>query len=189
MNILIPNIGGGVNYYQVFDDGYKQGDDTGSLKITMKGTKAVRIGSGAPSTTDAAGQTVYVTQPGATQPTTIVTDVPAAGGPNKAAIAAGVVVGIIVLAGVIGGVIFFIRRKKQKELEEQRQRHDDIANFANKGEKPPSTYSLADSRLEPSVMFQRRQSDGSIADNQDYSRRILKASPTSVSAKNPTNLT
>ncbi len=43
------------------------------------------------------------------------------------------------------------------------------------GAKPPtsSAGSVSD-RLEPSVMMQRRQSDGSIADNQDYSRRILK---------------
>ena len=44
------------------------------------------------------------------------------------------------------------------------------------GAKPPtsSAGSVSDARLEPSVMMQRRQSDGSIADNQDYSRRILK---------------
>ena len=41
----------------------------------------------------------------------------------------------------------------------------------------PSSTSVTDSRLEPSVMFQRRMSDGSIADNQDYSRRILKVNP------------
>jgi len=31
-----------------------------------------------------------------------------------------------------------------------------------------------DQRLDPVLLQQRRLSDGSIADNQDYSRRILK---------------
>ena len=94
-------------------------------------------------------------------------------GPNKAIIAAGVVVGILVVAALVGAVFFVMRHKKNKALEEERQRHEAMTALAT-GEKPPSTYSLADSRLEPSVMFQRRQSDGSIMDNHDYSRRILK---------------
>jgi cell wall integrity and stress response component len=99
---------------------------------------------------------------------------PKESGPNKAGIAAGVIVGVIALGAIVGGVVFFIRRKKQKELEDERRRHEAITSFVTRGEKPPSTFSASDSRLEPSVMFQRRQSDGSIADNQDYSRRILQ---------------
>lgn len=84
-------------------------------------------------------------------------------------------VGIIALAAIIGGVIFFVRRRRQNAADNDRARHASMSNFMGRGEKTGSTGpSLTDSRLEPSVMFQRRQSDGSIADNQDYSRRILK---------------
>jgi len=59
-------------------------------------------------------------------------------------------------------------------VEEEYRRNQ--ASTYTAGGKPTNRSSMSDSRLEPSVMLQRRQSDGSIADNQDYSRRILKVS-------------
>jgi len=59
-------------------------------------------------------------------------------------------------------------------VEEEYRRNQ--ASTYTVGGKPTNRSSMSDSRLEPSVMLQRRQSDGSIADNQDYSRRILKVS-------------
>lgn len=97
------------------------------------------------------------------------------GGPNTAAIAAGVVVGVVVAAAIIGGIIFFIRRKRNAEIEEEHRRNAAVNAFIS-GSKPPSTsggISITDSRLDP-VMAHRRLSDGSIADNQDYSRKILR---------------
>lgn len=93
-------------------------------------------------------------------------------GPNKAGIAAGVVVGIVALSAIAGGTFFFLRNRKRRAIEEEYRRN--VAG--DYGAKPPtsSAGSVSDARLEPSVMMQRRQSDGSIADNQDYSRRILK---------------
>ncbi|MCJ1350327.1 MAG: hypothetical protein MMC33_000308 [Icmadophila ericetorum] len=95
-------------------------------------------------------------------------------GPNKAAIAAGIVVGVVVLGALVGGLLFWMQQRKRRDLKEQNRHSTSLSNFATYNEKPPSTLSLSDSRLDPSVMFARRQSDGSIADNQDYSRRILK---------------
>ncbi|EGX92436.1 WSC domain-containing protein [Cordyceps militaris CM01] len=97
------------------------------------------------------------------------------GGPNTAAIAAGVVVGVVVAAAIIGAIIFFIRRKRNAEIEEEHRRNAAVNAFIS-GSKPPSTaggISITDSRLDP-VMAHRRLSDGSIADNQDYSRKILR---------------
>jgi len=120
--------------------------------------------------------TIVVTAPGQTnaQETTIITTThaPQSSGPNKAGIAAGVVVGILALTAIGGGVFFLLRNRKKRAIEEEYRR-----NMAGGyGAKPPasSAGSTLDSRLEPSVMMQRRQSDGSIADNRDYSRRILK---------------
>lgn len=119
--------------------------------------------------------TIVVTAPGETsaQQTVIyTTHAPPSSGPNKASIAAGVVVGIVALSAIAGGIFFFLRNRKKRAIEEEYRRN--VAG--NYGPKPPtsSAGSVSDSRLEPSVMMQRRQSDGSIADNQDYSRRILK---------------
>lgn len=119
--------------------------------------------------------TIVVTAPGQTEAKETVittTQTPASSGPNKAGIAAGVVVGIVALSAIAGGIIFFLRNRKKRAIEEEYRRN--IA--ASYGQKPPtsSAGSTSDSRLEPSVLMQRRQSDGSIADNQDYSRRILK---------------
>jgi len=96
-------------------------------------------------------------------------------GPSKAGIAAGVVVGVLALAGIIGGVFLFLRYKRRKEVEDEYRRAAAINEFVGKA--PGTSHSsLADSRLDPEVMMHRRQSDGSIADNQDYSRRILQVS-------------
>ena len=92
--------------------------------------------------------------------------------PNTAGIAAGVVVGVVGLAAIIGGVWFFLRRRRQRQAEEDYRRNAaGVNDFINGGKTGAS--SINDSRIDPSFM-DRRQSNGSIADNEDYSRRILK---------------
>ena len=94
------------------------------------------------------------------------------GGTNVAGIVAGVVVGVVVVACAIGGGFLYMRRKRNKEIEEEHRRNAAVSAFV--GKSPGSSAgSMTDARLDP-VMAQRRMSDGSIADNQDYSRRILR---------------
>ncbi|KAH7393839.1 hypothetical protein DE146DRAFT_616980 [Phaeosphaeria sp. MPI-PUGE-AT-0046c] len=94
--------------------------------------------------------------------------------PNTAGIAAGVVVGIVALFAIAGGVWFFLRRRSQKQAEEDYRRNAANADqFVAGGKLHTSASSMNDSRIDPSFM-DRRQSNGSIADNEDYSRRILK---------------
>ena len=99
---------------------------------------------------------------------------------NVAAIAGGVVSGIVVVAAVIGFLFFYMRRKRNAELEEEHRRNAAVNAFIS-GSKPPTSssgsISMTDSRLDP-VMAHRRLSDGSIADNEDYSRRILRVGAT-----------
>jgi cell wall integrity and stress response component len=99
---------------------------------------------------------------------------------NKAAIAAGVVVGLlafIALAG--GGAYLYMRRRKIRQVEEEYRRNAAVSEFVAGGKTHGSSNgSFSDTRLDPTVMAQRRMSDGSIADNQDYSRRILKVCST-----------
>lgn len=90
-------------------------------------------------------------------------------------IIAGVVVGVVVLGAAFGGLWFFMRQKRNREIEEEHRRNAAVNAFM--GGKPPGSsggYSMeTDTRMDP-VMAQRRLSSGSIADNQDYSRRILR---------------
>ncbi|KAG5924656.1 hypothetical protein E4U42_004573 [Claviceps africana] len=109
--------------------------------------------------------------------TAVTTEPPSSqkGGPSVAGIAAGVVVGVVAAAAIIGGVLFFFKRKRNSEIEEEHRRNAAVNAFIS-GSKPPSSHgsiSMTDSRLDP-VIAHRRMSDGSIADNEDYSRRILR---------------
>ncbi|CAI4214695.1 unnamed protein product [Parascedosporium putredinis] len=92
---------------------------------------------------------------------------------NVGGIVGGVVVGVVIAAAAIGGVFFYLRRKRNKEIEEEHRRNAAVNSFI--GHKPPSSsggLSITDARLDP--VMQRRMSDGSIADNHDYSRKILR---------------
>ena len=100
------------------------------------------------------------------------------GGSNKTAIAVGAVVGVVALLAIIGGVFFFLRQRRRREVEEEFRRQANINSFTAGGKLHTSNSSVADSRLDPEFM-NRRQSNGSIADNEDYSRRILKVRTTS----------
>ena len=72
------------------------------------------------------------------------------------------------------GVWFLLRRRRQHQAEEDYRRNAANVNaFVNGGKLHTSNSSMNDSRLDPSFV-DRRQSNGSIADNEDYSRRILK---------------
>jgi cell wall integrity and stress response component len=95
------------------------------------------------------------------------------GKPNTVGIAVGVVVGLIALAAIIGGVVFFLRHRRRREAEDEYKRQAAVNSFVNGGKSHNSNSSMNDARLEPDIL-QRRESTGSIADNQDYSRRILK---------------
>ncbi|KAJ9499328.1 Protein SLG1 [Exophiala xenobiotica] len=90
------------------------------------------------------------------------------GGPSKVGIAVGVVVGVIALAAIIGVVVFFMRRRRNRDIEEEHRRNAAI------GTAKSDKSSLADQRLDPSIYSHARQSIGSIADERDFSRRILQ---------------
>ncbi|KAF5687473.1 cell wall integrity stress response component 1 [Fusarium circinatum] len=160
-------------YYSVFNTGLELAPD--NYKPEESSTTA------APSSTKAAESTAAEESaaPTGSQDAATTSEAPSEekkkSGPNVAAIAAGVVVGVVVVAAIGGGAIFFVRRRRNAEIEEEHRRNAAVNAFIN-GSKPPGSsgsISMTDSRLDP-VMAHRRLSDGSIADNQDYSRRILR---------------
>lgn len=100
------------------------------------------------------------------------------GGVNIAGVVAGCVVGVLAVAGGAGAAWFFMRRRRNTEIEEEHRRNAAVNAFIS-GSKPPGSsgsISMTDSRLDP-VMGHRRLSNGSIDDNQDYSRKILRVCP------------
>ncbi|KAI5467993.1 hypothetical protein BGZ63DRAFT_419643 [Mariannaea sp. PMI_226] len=131
--------------------------------------------SASSSSTDPAGSSSAETGPASASAEPTESSEPKKKGTNTAAIAAGTVVGVIALAALGGVAAFLFRRRRNLEIEEEHRRNAAVNAFIN-GSKPPGSsgsISMTDSRLDP-VMAHRRLSDGSIADNQDYSRRILR---------------
>ena len=174
------------------------GDDPPSSASSSSSSSSSTSTAPSPSTTTTAPANTPTQNPGGATAVTVVTSVlvtkpnqtsatvvyqtevvknPGSSGPNKTAIAVGVVVGVFALAAIIGGALLWLRHRRKAESDAE-NRHGPVNPFVGPGErseKPPSTaVSIADSRLDPSAMFARRQSNSSIADNQDYSRRILK---------------
>lgn len=114
------------------------------------------------STSQAPTQTSHTNTTSSAQPSPTSAPTPAI---NKAGVAAGIVVGVLFAFATGLGVWFFLRSRRRKQIEEEYRKSAAVRGFAQKP--------LSDHRLDPG-MVQKRDSVGSIADNQDYSRRILK---------------
>ncbi|KAF6822378.1 WSC domain containing protein [Colletotrichum plurivorum] len=169
-----PNYGleacGGIDpimFYSVYNTGKK-------LVVTYEQPATTSVASTAKPTSTAGGAVETIIETPTSEPTPTETGDSKKGGTNVAGIAAGVVVGVVAIAAIVGGAFFFIRRKRNKEIEEEHRRNAAVSAFIG-GSKPPSSSgnSMADSRMDPTLAH-RRMSDGSIADNQDYSRKILR---------------
>lgn len=117
--------------------------------------------------TNSGGQTIVVTATDAQQTPDEGAKVKSSH--NTAAIAAGVVVGIVGLAALAGAAFFFYRSKKQNAEGGFRG----TTGGYGRDSQPPS---MTDSRFDGDYMAQRRQSNGSIDDDHDFSRRILQVS-------------
>ncbi|KAI5248394.1 WSC-domain-containing protein [Aureobasidium subglaciale] len=140
---------------------------TSATSASAASDKATVITSIAP------GKTVIITQAPASQATNSAgAKESKKGGSNTVGIAVGVVVGIVVVAALAGAAFFFWRRKQRREAETG---HQQLNDYSSSSQKPMAFRSAGpDARIDPDAMAQRRMSDGSIADNEDYSRRILK---------------
>ncbi|KAK4990806.1 Protein SLG1 [Elasticomyces elasticus] len=189
------NCGGGNNYWSVYLTGLNKNpvpnyNPGSSASVTMAATtippsSSTTASAHADSTTIAPsivtsvapGQTIVVTLPagGAAASTeTASTKQKSSGGPNVAGIVAGVIVGVLFIVLIAGGLFFFARHRRRKQALEESKSHQ-VQEFAASGKSPWTGQSrVNDSRLDPEAVMQRRASDGSIADNQDYSRRILQ---------------
>ncbi|KAK0290709.1 WSC domain [Friedmanniomyces endolithicus] len=195
---------GGIGFYSIFLTGTEQSvPNAGASASSSSGSSTSTSGassstsqppsSSTPSTTAtpsvvtsvAPGQTVIVTQPASevsSPASSTPTPQPQSHTTNVAGIAAGVVIGVVAVAAIIGGLVFWLKRRKQQAAEDEYKRSTQVNAFmrgadggAGGGEPkpPPTAYSnMSDSRLDPTAG--NRNSAGSIADAEDYSRRILR---------------
>lgn len=128
--------------------------------------------SSAPSATAThAAETVVVTQSAKPATSSAGSGSSGGSGPNKVGIAVGVVVGVVAIAAIAGVAIFFYKQKKRREIEEEHKAQAAVNGFvSSRGSDQKS-----DARLDPSMASSfRRESIGSIADERDFSRRILQ---------------
>jgi cell wall integrity and stress response component len=155
---------GGIGYWQVYLTGL-----TANVQTAPNDTSSSTANSSPTATSTQASvatkpaETVFVTNPASSA----AAQKSSSGGPNKVGIAVGVVVGVIAIAAIIGGVVLFLRRRRNREIEEEHRRN--AVTSSGKSDK-----SSNDQRLDPSIYSHRRESIGSIADERDFSRRILQ---------------
>ena len=154
---------------------------------------ASSISSSSPSSATAAPSVVYVTTGGVTvtsiaaSPTTSASSSSSGSSGGSSKISAGAIAGIVVGvigAGAMAGVGFFFYRRNKRRAQEDGG-STSIYGKSPKGtsghQRIPSTgipppqnpFKPHDPRLEPEMM-QQRYSTGSLADEQDYSRKILR---------------
>ena len=162
---------GGLGYWQVYLTGLTanvhRAPNTTSSTTTSTSTSGSSTSE--PAVVTKPGQTVFVTPTASAASVNSSSD----SGPNKIGIAVGVVDGVLALAAIIGAIVFFLKRKKNREIEEEHRRNAAVSSFVG----GKSDKSSTDQRLDPSIFSNDtlgRQSIGSIADERDFSRRILQ---------------
>lgn len=198
--LLTSTPGGGDGYWSVLFtsdetniDYYEGGSSSSSAKSAAQSTTqaaSTQTTATSASAASAASDKATVITSIAPGKTVIITQTPAAaaattsagaaeksqkgGSTNTAGVAAGVVVAVVVIAALAGAAFFFWRRRQRQQADSG---HQQLSDYSNSNSSRPMTFRPApgpDARIDPDAMAQRRMSDGSIADNEDYSRRILK---------------
>jgi len=170
-------VGGGKGFYSVYLTGLDNSVPTlgGTGKKSSTGMTPSSSSSVATSVTTSTqgAKTIIVTQRASS---TKSAKNSSGGGVNGAAVAAGVVVAVLVISAIALGAFFFVRHKRRRAAEDE-YKSTQVSEFMKNGGKPPQTgySSMSDSRLDPEFGV-KRNSIGSIADNEDFSRKILRVS-------------
>jgi len=143
---------------------------TGLGKLEGSAASVILSASSIATPTSAPSNTVYVT----TGQTTIIQAPSQTGNSSKSGggvsggAAAGIVIAVLLIVGGAAGAFFFIRRRRRDAYQKQYE-GSNFSSSPGSLNRPFGT----DQRLEPG-MVQKRESVGSLADEQDYSRKILR---------------
>lgn len=163
--------------------------DATSTETSQESSETSSASSDLETVTDSSQETVFVTK--STVPSSSATPSesapPAEEDNNKSSgISGGAIAGIVV--GVFGGIaalvailIFWKRRNNQNAYTASRSPNHFVDPFGARAEDkmafsqaPPDAFMAIDQRLNPVMLGERRLSEGSIADERDYSRKILR---------------
>ena len=155
---------GGLGYWTVYLTGL-----TGQLIQTQSASSSTTAPASSSTSPSSSSTITTDTRPTQVTVTASASSTAAAhsGGTSKVGVAVGVVVGILALAALVGGSVLYFRKKRRADIEEEHRRN---AAAASKQE------SKFDARLDAGAINARRTSIGSIADEGDFSRRILQVS-------------
>lgn len=136
---------------------------------TLDGNPASTILPNVTSASQTASSTVFVTT-GQTTVTASPTGSSSSGGGGgiSGGAVAGIVIAILLIAGIAGATVFYIRRRRKSEYEKH-----ESTGFGSSPGSLSRPFMGIDARLDPN-MVQRPQSVGSLADDRDYSRKILR---------------
>ncbi|RDW60406.1 putative plasma membrane sensor transducer [Aspergillus mulundensis] len=168
-SIYLTGYSDSVAYYSDSSTSTTSSSNSSSTSTTSGGNSTTTNANGSVATTatvSAGGDSESVTS-------TASADTDSSGkkdGPNTAAIAAGVVIGVVGLAALVGAGFFLWRFKKRHPADQRMREMSNVEQFG----KPMSQDSMSDTRFDGDFMAQRRQSNGSIDDDRDFSRRILQ---------------
>ncbi|KAL2811137.1 WSC domain-containing protein [Aspergillus granulosus] len=164
---------GGSNAYSVYLTGlepnvpyYSSGTSSSSTTSSSSNSTATQTSGSSASTNSEVAVETFSSAPTAESSNKDKKD----DGPNTAAIAAGVVIGVVGLAALIGAAFFLYRFKTRHPADNRLREMRNVEQFG----KHTTSDSMSDSRFDGDFMAQRRQSNGSIDDDRDFSRRILQ---------------
>ncbi|KAJ5564762.1 hypothetical protein N7513_001004 [Penicillium frequentans] len=169
-SVYLTGLASNVESYSASTTSSSSSSSNSDSNSNSNSTASETTKAGGSATTNSAGQTVYVTDTSNNDAAAAAASAQAAQQQdeqkqskthNTAAIAAGVVVGVVGVAALAGAAFFFFRSRKQKAQ-------------GYRGGRDSGPPSMSDSRFDGQYMAQRRQSNGSIDDDQDFSRRILQ---------------
>ncbi|KAJ5770036.1 uncharacterized protein N7511_002087 [Penicillium nucicola] len=169
---------GGSDYYSIYTTGYEDDVPTYSEHTSTTTTKSSSQSTSTQSDSDTDSASTAVSSTAPQQTTEVIstaqssasasTEAKTKSSHNTAAIAAGVVIGVVGFAALCGAAFFFWRSKQNKTNPAF---GGGAAGGYGRDSNPPS---MSDSRFDGDYMAQRRQSNGSIDDDHDFSRRILQ---------------
>jgi len=145
---------------------------TGVGNLVGNAATQILSGSSSPTTTSsAASNTVYITAGKTTiiqTPTLESAKASSSSGGVSGGAAAGIAIGVLALIAIGVAAFFFISRRRRAEYQKQYE-GSGFGSSPGSLNRPFGT----DQRLEPQ-MLQKRESVGSLADEHDYSRKILR---------------
>ncbi|KAL5340512.1 hypothetical protein BJX70DRAFT_110260 [Aspergillus crustosus] len=165
---------GGADAYSVYLTGYSEDTvdyySSGSSSSSSNSSSTTSSDDSSTTSTNNSHTTSTSNSAAETQSSVTDGDSDKKDGPDTAAIAAGVVIGVVGLAALIGAGFFLWRFKKRHPADNRLREMSNVEQFS----KPVSQDSMSDARFDGDFGAQRRQSNGSIDDDRDFSRRILQ---------------